>query len=238
MNNEWDYEGPGLPPEWDGEFYWDDESAPMLKGKHMKVKVGASRMTDAEVIAFVNNIIANGTGKPELADATPPLADMTTLAGECETAMEEESTALDTYNAKVSTREVKLAALRVALNSFAQSVDTLYGGDAASLQAIGLPLRGTPQPVGALPAPGNLRSYAGPDEECIRLRWNKVRGANHYELFHATNPAGPWTWVTSPVGTRTECLELTSGTEYYFRVRAVGAAGKGAWSDITRKRAL
>ena len=30
---------------------------------------------------------------------------------------------------------------------------------------------------------------------------------------------------------------LTSGTQYWFRVRAIGAAGPSAWSDPATKRA-
>jgi len=42
-----------------------------------------------------------------------------------------------------------------------------------------------------------------------------------------------------PVGKAAKCTVtgLTSGTQYWFQVRAIGAAGPSAWSDPATKRA-
>ena len=79
--------------------------------------------------------------------------------------------------------------------------------DAAELQSGGWELRGAPTPVGPLPAPANLAATGGDLEGEVDLSWD-------------ANPRG-----------------LISGTQYWFRVRAVGAAGPGPWSDPATKRA-
>jgi hypothetical protein len=53
----------------------------------------------------------------------------------------------------------------------------------------------------------------------------------------AESAVGPWTEVYKGKAGRTSCTGLTSGAEYFFRVRAWNAAGPGMWSDITKKRA-
>ncbi len=236
MKNNWDVVS-AESPEWDGLVYWDDDVAPKEKVRSMKVKVGASRMTDEELRDYVNNVVASGAGKAELEDATPPFADLVVLAGECDTAFIAEGMKRDEFNAKTALRVAKCNEVRVAINSFAQSVDAIYEGDAASLQAVGLSIRNPIQPIGALPAPGNVRSYSGPMEGTIRVRWNRVRGRTHYQLECASDPNGPWSLVYSAGDVQADCGGLTSGTEYWFRVRAVGAAGPSPWSDITRRRA-
>ena len=226
-------------PEWDDdEAVWDFVFVPSTKGKTMQVKVGASRMTDEEVLAFVNNVIASGTGKPELLTIDPSLTDLTTAATEADAAQVAEGTALDVLNTKSTTRAEKFAVLRTVLTDFAQAADTEYAHDTADLQAIGLPVRSLRQPVGLLPAPANVRSESGAHEGCIVVRWNKVRGRQVYHVEMAPAPTGPWTQIYSQGDVQTTCAGLTPGAEYWFRVRAVGAAGFSPWSDITRKRAL
>lgn len=53
--------------------------------------------------------------------------------------------------------------------------------DAAALASTGFPLRSSGAPIGALPAPGNLRATATDNEAEIELRCNTVKGASSYE---------------------------------------------------------
>jgi hypothetical protein len=63
------------------------------------------------------------------------------------------------------------------------------------------------------------------------------RGVQTYIAQYATSPNGPWTECY--VGKASSCTVtgLTSGTQYWFQVRAIGAAGPSAWSDPATKRA-
>ncbi len=70
------------------------------------------------------------------------------------------------------------------------------------------------------------------------LTWDAIRrGVQTYVAQHSTSPSGPWTECY--LGNASSCTVtgLTSGTQYWFQVRAIGAAGPSAWSDLATKRA-
>lgn len=109
--------------------------------------------------------------------------------------------------------------------------------DAALLQSGGWQLRGAAAPVGPLPAPQNLGATGGDMDGEADLYWQPVSGRDTYLAEQALSATGPWTQFY--VGKKSSCTAkgLTSGTVYWFRVRAVGAAGPGPWSDPAQTRA-
>ena len=64
-----------------------------------------------------------------------------------------------------------------------------------------------------------------------------MKGRDFYTSEVAEHSEGPWTEFYKGKAGNTTCEDLVSGKEYYFRVRAWGAAGPGTWSDITKTRA-
>ena len=60
------------------------------------------------------------------------------------------------------------------------------------------------------------------------MRWQGVHGASSYVVERAED-APLLTWATGLVTTkcRGEVNTMTSGTKYWFRVAAIGAAGQG-----------
>ena len=70
------------------------------------------------------------------------------------------------------------------------------------------------------------------------LSWDAIRrGVQTYIAQQAISPSGPWTQCY--VGKASSCTVtgLTSGTQYWFQVCPIGAAGPSAWSDPATKRA-
>ena len=198
---------------------------------------GTYLMTDAEVVQLTNNIVAGATGKAELAASPVTAAQLNTLAGNSTTAINAEGAANDVATMKRTARIEAMVALREGVNKFAQFADAVYGGNAMDLQAVGLGVR-TSSPVGLLPAPANLRSKPGEMDGSVELVWKPLkRGKPQYIAECASLPNGPWTSVYTGPRASTTCTGLTSGAEYYFRVRSSGSAGLGPWSDITRRRA-
>jgi hypothetical protein len=119
----------------------------------------------------------------------------------------------------------------------ANYVESACGNNPATLESSGFTLTAPRQPVGLMPAPTNLRAEST-QVGTVLLRWGRDRGSLTFTAECATNPMGPWTEFYS--GSRARCVatELTSGTQYWFRVQVMGSAGPSDWSDSISKRPL
>ena len=222
---------------WD-EAQWD-EVLPEEKGINtMKsVKVGLKGKSDPQIVPVLNGVVAGATGKVELNMSPVPLATLTTVASDGSALLDEELQAKEAWLTTRTARRNKFKEARVLAQRYAIFANSVYAGDKLSLQAIGLDVVETGGPVGVLAAPANLRSTPGLLDNSIDLRWNFVTGRDWYTAECSEGANGPWAQIYQGKIARTSCGSLVSGKEYFFRVRAHGAAGPGAWSDITKRRA-
>jgi hypothetical protein len=93
-------------------------------------------------------------------------------------------------------------------------------------------------PVGTLPQPANLAATGGDLDGTVDLTWDAIRrGVQSYVAQQSTSPSGPWTECYIGKASSSTATALTSGTQYWFQVRAIGAAGPSAWSDQATTRA-
>ena len=54
----------------------------------------------------------------------------------------------------------------------------------------------------------------------VTVSWSKVSGATGYEVFRATVKDGTYSKLGTVTGTSRNCVNLTTGKTYYFKVRA------------------
>ena len=94
---------------------------------------------------------------------------------------------------------------------------------------------------GGVPVPGAvITATQGDNPGMLDIQWNTIkRGASSYTIQISTDPAGltGWTMYGTSQKSRAELTGLVSGTRYWIRVCANGAAGPGPWSDPTTKTA-
>jgi hypothetical protein len=135
-------------------------------------------------------------------------------------------------------RDAALATAKALLSQRIDYVNLKSGGDPVKASSSGFGLRNTPAPVGPLPAPQGVVAIAGDNEGTVKVVWEPVHGAASYQIEHTTDPNNPDSWVNHTSSTRSDTVYtgLTSGVKMWFRARALGAAGSGAWSDPTTKR--
>ncbi|MBI3881500.1 MAG: hypothetical protein HY301_15730 [Verrucomicrobia bacterium] len=125
--------------------------------------------------------------------------------------------------------------------------DTLYVQGAADVNKFGTteavrlssgyPLESDRTPIGPLPAPANFTVTFGDMPGTLSFTMDPVKGAKTYLIELATAATGPFTQVLVSTSSDGVVPGLTSGTVYYLRAKAVGAAGTGAASDIAMKMA-
>lgn len=87
---------------------------------------------------------------------------------------------------------------------------------------------------GAYPAAPSGLTATVASATSVNLLWvDNATNETAYTVERATNPAGPWTVLTStlPANTTTyTATSLTTSTTYYFRVKATNASGSSAYS--------
>jgi len=216
---------------------WDEVLPDNTITRMKTVKTGVSRMTNAEVLELMNNIITGATGNADFATPNPTLVVLQGLLDAGAQCLDEVALAENTLAVKLTARDNKFAEIRDKITIFANWAVQHCAGDRVKLQSVGLDVRADATPVGPMPAPLGLQSFGGALEGSIDVFWDPVRGRYNYFLECAQNVAGPWTTAYTGRASKATCLGLTPGAEYFFRVRAQGFAGLGPWSDITKKRA-
>jgi hypothetical protein len=222
---------------WD-QFSWDEVVPVQIHHHKMKkVKTGITGKSDPAIVPLVNNMVTGATGKTEFDDCPITPAALGALVTAGTAALQAEVTARETLALKVTQRRNKFAEIREGVAQFADFARSYYKGDKASLQAVGLDVVEPLGLAGVLPAPASIRSRQGMLEGTIDVSWPFVVGRDFYTVECAPSASGPWTETYRGKAGRTTCTGLTSGAEYFFRVRAWNANGPGAWSDITKKRA-
>ena len=116
-------------------------------------------------------------------------------------------------------------------------VDLIANGNASIILSAGLPVR-APRTPASVPGPVmNLSMTGGDNAGELDLQWDPTAGAARYEgqLCATSDFAAGIITLPSVSKSKTAALGLTSGAKMWARVRALNAAGPGAWSDVATK---
>jgi hypothetical protein len=205
-----------------------------------KFKLELNRKKPNDKLALGAAHIAAMTGNTNYPAATrvPTDAQVQTAQDDLAAAEAAVDAAEIAWKEKIQLRDAKVLAWDTVITARANNCEAVTPNDLAALQSTGFPLRSSGAPIGALPAPGDLRATATANEGVIELRCKTVSGASSYEWqcrLHEGSP--PWEAVKTSTSTKILATGLTPGVVYAFRVRAIGAAGPGTWADEATERA-
>lgn len=166
--------------------------------------------------------------------------------------VEEVAEDVEDFSTALTDQEVQEAQLRAAtqrkkasrkraeagLTSLAALVMVVAKGNPVVIASTNMELHRERSRVGDLPAPDDLRAVASAFEGACDLTWEVVDGASVYEVQFKLQPAdAPWQQFALVTPSKARVTGLTPGVVYYFRVRAIGTAGPGVWSDPALRRA-
>ena len=205
-----------------------------------KVKLGLDGKKPVEKIQFSRQVVTGITGNVNYTTPVPAMTVVTTAANELETAYNATETARDVLKAKVSAQNDKEATLNTILGKVGSYVEPASDGDETKIRSAGLDIRAKASPATAPAKPTGLSATIGDKQGEIDLAWDKVKGAKSYVVQQSPDPIVAKSWEQVNILTKSKIVvpDLAPGTNYWFRVAAVGTAGIGAWSDPVMKMAV
>ena len=205
-----------------------------------KFKLELRKLKPHDKLTLGANHITAMTGNAHYPDATrvPTDAQVQTAQDDLATAQATVDSKENDWKMAIQERDQKEAVWDTIITARASNCEAVTPNDTAALQSTSFPLRSAAAPVGHLPAPGDLRATPTNDEGVIELRCKRVKGAMSYEWqCRVDEGSPPWEAIKTSTSTKILVPDLTPGTVYSFRVRAIGSAGPGTWSDDAVERA-
>lgn len=146
---------------------------------------------------------------------------------------------------RIQQRGAAATTLATDLLRLARYVELVADGDSVKLQSSGFTIR-TRAPkrtvFDALPAPSAPTLSHGALSGQIMVRAARLGGAASYEVqLTAADPTAEASWTDA--GTYKNCSHillqgLTPGKTYSVRLRGIGSAGPGSWSDAVSLMAM
>ncbi|MCP5540174.1 MAG: fibronectin type III domain-containing protein [Akkermansiaceae bacterium] len=222
---------------------YDAAAGPVLpqtpKKNMSKVKLNLKAKGDDAFKSFCENHVAQITGNANFAAPIPDAAAYDGRLSEFSTKLAAFRDLEDAVAQARIEKDAARAALELATTGRGNYVETAADGDAAKIVSAGFEVKGQAAPIGELPAPIDVLAKMGAQAGQIVITWRRLRGANSYlvECREHEVAGSPWEQVKVVTAARLKVDNLTAGTIYAFRVRAVGAAGESPWSDETVKMA-
>ena len=229
------YDTPGIEYDSPGFIYSDATPGSVTPHAMKKAKVTFVR-NDAETVASVTeSIVAAMTGNAHYGTPAPTLASLTLKA----TALRAKKLAITELETQLSTARTDqkdmILDLKHDVFMLRDYVQDEADGDESKIHSAGMQVIGERQPVGPMPAVQNLKVMVSDMTGTLDTEWQTVFGCLVYLVEVATNPEGDWKQVAASSRSRCTILDLVPGTKYWVRVRAVGAAGLGPYSDVAYK---
>lgn len=202
-------------------------------------KLTLKDLTVTEKLAMVRRFV-NGARNHPVASTVNGLAALEQLLESAEALAAEVAQLEQQKQAKVAERNAVLKAMCVRAASVSGGVWGLVQGSAVELLAAGLDVaRPKNVRIGQLPVPVGVHAEPGAQEGTVVLRWKRIYGKRSYVIERSPTPqvAESWEYVTACTKAKHVVGGLESGKLMWFRVAAIGAAGRSPWSGMASARA-
>ena len=203
-----------------------------------KVVLNLANLTIPAKVEYGRQVKTSMTGNPNFTTPLPALTLIDTACIDLETAFNNAEQARLNAKAKTVIQNQKEAAFNDLMNQLANYVENTSGGDEAKIKSSGMKAKAKAvKSSSVLKKPENLSASIGDKGNEVDLHWDKIAGANSYEVETCIDPAEDAKWLHYKTVTKTKATVtgLTSGTRYWFRVAAVNTNGVSGWSTAVGK---
>ena len=203
------------------------KAATKLKGK-----------TVSELLELTGIVKTSLDGNAHFSIDVAKITEIETKKAALETKQTEAGMARDASEQKTAERDSARKDLEELLTELANTVNS-KSTEESILQTSGFDvyIPSEKEPV-ELVQVQNLSATEGDNEGEIDLQWDKAKGATAYGIQQSLDPNNPSNWTNlEGVGktSKTTIAGLTSGTKYWFRVRAKRGNESAGWSDPATK---
>jgi hypothetical protein len=200
-------------------------------------KLGLNELSPEEMVILAETIVTAMTGNANFPTPNPTLAAITTQKNTTHGKITGYKNLLDAAKAGLMQRDDETANLAALLTQLMAYVQNASGGDAAKIESAGMSVKGRSAPIGPMARVIDLLLSEGDHAGYVDAMWKPVKGAKGYEVQTCPDPISPTGWTPAQPSSKssTTIQGLTSGAKVWVRVRALGAAGTGDWSDPALK---
>jgi hypothetical protein len=240
----------GQPLKWgDPELVWNGflpETPTPTKKMQLRVQLGFTNAADHSVAERTEAVIG-GLYVSELWNPLPAGTSFPVTEADLQAGLDSFTTAMAAADAggpaDTAAKNNRRDALVALLRKLAGFVQSNHGNDMAKLLASGFEAVSTNRARTPLEKPSILDILNGNTGQLV-LRVGAIANSQNYEvqfaLIGAGGTPGPWTGAGLFSNSRSMPVNgLTPGSEYTFRVRAVGGStGYSDWSDTRSHRSM
>lgn len=213
-----------------------DGGPPLIKPTHpmKKIRLGLQKKNVTQKHSFGQQLITKITNNPVVPDTAALLAEFILINNQLGSDHNTSEGARQTAQEKTSALSACQVLWNDKVTQLAMQVELETEGNAVDIQACGFDLRGTPAPIGELPAPTNLTLRTNGISGVLKLKFKSPKGADSFVVERTTNPNQEDSWEQVGLPTRGDFADygLTPGTKYWYRVAANGTAGLSGWSGV------
>ena len=197
-----------------------------------KVKLGLSGLTADKLVVRSSTLVDKMTGNASFPTPVPDLAVVTAAKDDLTTWIEKSQFG---DRRAVAMRKKKYNVLLNLLRQLGTYVEYTANGDDDVITSSGFEVRRAPSPAPPVGAPVALQAKRSTKSGKAELKWKGARGSVSYVVeMTLTDPVLPnavFTPVAVTSKSRLEVDNLTPGTFYWFRVKAIAPRSESAWCD-------
>jgi hypothetical protein len=202
-----------------------------------KPKLNLALLTCDQKLTLYNEIKTRMTGNANFPNPPLTMVAYGALITTSTTTNAEWTDAQLVAKQKTVNRVAAFDAADAASSQLEAYVEGASGGDAAKIESAGMNVRSDRTPPQVPAQVLSLVLTAGDFPATLDVAFDPQAGAKSYEVQTSPDPMTEpsWTFKMSLAKSSGTIAGLTSGSKAWARVRAVGAAGVGPWSDPATK---
>jgi hypothetical protein len=196
----------------------------------MKIKLELKKKSFEDKCTFGETVHTQMTGNPVYPTPNPTLLELNTGNTNLKNANNAYKVAKQQADSLYNDLLSKDADWENLIKRLAMDVENTSGGDVTKITSAGFVVKSAP---GAPQVPGQVLITAVDESKTsgqLFVKWKKIFNSKTYKVEMSADGTA-YTEVDTITKTRITISHLTSGTKYWFRVTAIGSAGKGAPSD-------